>query len=111
MRQYNATIFVYDDEENEIELEVTGWYMPAEGDGWNTPRYGDSWEDIQLFRDGVELTNDEVNDWYLELAEEALQKVLTDERLQMLEDKAEARYNARQDADEFYSSDKFNGGW
>ena len=111
MRQYNATIFVYDDEENEIELEVTGWYMPAEGDGWNTPRYGDSWEDIQIFQNGRELTNDEVDSDMMDFAEEALWEVLTDERLQMLEDKAEARYNARQDDYDFHSSDKFNGGW
>lgn len=109
MKQYDTTIIITDDDGEDVELEVTGWWLPEEGDGWNSPRYGACWEDIQIFKDGVELLD--VSNWVIDVAEEALQEVLKNEHDQMLEDRAEARYNAMQDADEFYSSDRFNGGW
>lgn len=111
MRQYEATIFVYDEEENEIELEVKGWYTPSEGDGWNSPHIEAGWEDIQIFQNGVELTDDELDSDMTDAAEEALWEVYVAEQEQMMEDRAEARYAARQDADKDWGDKWFNGGW
>lgn len=110
MRAYTTTIVVTDDDGNDAELVVTGWWLLA---GEAGTVYGDTWEDIQIFKDGAELSRNDVSDWVVDMAEEALYEALKDEHERRLESKAEYQAVLRDmDARErFHESEKFNGGW
>jgi hypothetical protein len=87
-----ATMTVYDDDDNPLALDITGYYNPAQNGGWDEPSYSAYIDDIRAFtQDGSAYVLSKLE---LQLAEEALWESI------------EGRLEHEQDMDDYYREEE-----